>query len=161
VFCLTTSMACRSGSTKSRPGYWPGTRPARLSRRLASAPGVGPLTATAIVAAVGDSRQFKSARHFAARLGLTPRIQASRGKEHIGRISKGYLRTMLIHGARAVVGTAFRIDVRPKAMAEVLLRRWPVNVAATAVAHKTARSLWAMLTRAELYRPRVTVVPAA
>src|ERR1700730_5300606 len=134
------------------------------SRRLASAPGVGPLTATAIVAAVGDGRQFKSARHFAAWLGLTPRIQASGGKEHIGRISKGgdrYLRTMLIHGARAVVGTAFRTDVRPKPWLLELLRPRAVNVAATAVAHKTARSLWAMLTRAELYRPRAAVMVAA
>jgi transposase len=134
------------------------------SRRLATAPGVGPLTATAIVAAVGDGRQFKSARHFAAWLGLTPRIRASGGKEHIGRISKGgdrYLRTMLIHGARAVVGTAFRRDVRPKPWLTELLLRRPVNVAATAVAHKTARSLWAMLTRAELYRPRAAVVAAA
>ena len=134
------------------------------SRRLASAPGVGPLTATAIVAAVGDGKQFKSARHFAAWLGLTPRIKASGGKEHIGRISKGgdrYLRTMLIHGARAVVGTAFRRDVGPRPWLKELLRRRPVNVAATAVAHKTARSLWAMLTRAELYRPRAAVMAAA
>src|SRR6185437_12714473 len=110
------------------------------SQRLASAPGVGPMTASAIVAAVGDGRQFKSARHFAAWLGLTPRIQASGGKEHIGRISKGgdrYLRMMLIHGARAVVGTAFRKDVRPRPWLMELLRRRPVNVAATAVAHKT------------------------
>src|SRR5215212_323857 len=131
------------------------------SRRLASAPGVGPLTATAIVAAVGDGKQFKSARHFAAWLGLTPRIRASGGKEHIGRISKGgdrYLRTMLIHGARAVVGTAFRKDVRPRPWLKELLKRRPVNVAATAVAHKTARSLWAMLTRAEWYRPRAAVM---
>lgn len=134
------------------------------SRRLASAPGVGPLTATAIVAAVGDGRQFKSARHFAAWLGLTPRIQASGGKEHIGRISKGgdrYLRTMLIHGARAVVGTSFRRDVRPRPWLTELLRRRPVNVAATAVAHKTARALWAMLTRAELYRAPAVVAAAA
>jgi transposase len=134
------------------------------SRRLASAPGVGPLTATAIVAAVGDGRQFKSARHFAAWLGLTPRIQASGGKEHIGRISKGgdrYLRTMLIHGARAVVGTAFRKDVRPRPWLTELLRRRPVNVVATAVAHKTARSLWAMLTRAELYRAPAVAAAAA
>jgi transposase len=136
----------------------------QASRRVASAPGVGPLTATAIIAAVGDGRQFKSARHFAAWLGLTPRIQASGGKEHIGRISKGgdrYLRTMLIHGARAVVGTAFRKDVRPKQWLTELLRRRPVNVVATAVAHKTARALWAMLTRDEFYRPRGAVLPAA
>jgi transposase len=71
------------------------------SQRLASAPGVGPMTATAIFAAVGDGRQFLSARHFAAWLGLTPRINASGGKERIGRISKGgdrYIRTLLIHG---------------------------------------------------------------
>ena len=76
------------------------------SQRLATAPGVGPLTATALVAAIGDGAQFQSARHFAAWLGLTPRISASGGREHIGRISKGgdrYLRTLLIHGARAMV----------------------------------------------------------
>lgn len=104
------------------------------------------MTATAIVAAVGDGNQFKSSRHFAAWLGLTPRIQASGRKERIGRISKGgdrYLRTLLIHGARAVVGTAFRKDVRPRRWLAALLDRRPVNVAATAVAHKTARALWA------------------
>ncbi len=80
----------------------------KASQRLATAPGVGPLTATALIAAVGDASQFTSARHFAAWLGLTPRISASGGREHIGRISKGgdrYLRTLLIHGARAMVGT--------------------------------------------------------
>lgn len=134
------------------------------SRRLASAPGVGPITASAIVAAVGDGRQFQSARHFAAWLGLTPRIQASGGKERIGRISKGgdrYLRTLLIHGARAVVGTTFRKDVAPRPWLVALVGRRPINVAATAVAHKTARALWAMLTRAEDYRrPAPRAVPA-
>lgn len=125
------------------------------SQRLASAPGVGPMTATAIMAAVGNGRQFQSARHFAAWLGLTPRIQASGGKERIGRISKGgdrYLRTLLIHGARAVVGTMFRKNVKPRPWLAALVGRRPVNIAATAVAHKTARALWAMLTRAETYR---------
>src|SRR4051794_27781109 len=104
------------------------------SRRLAPVPGVGPLTATAIIAAVGGGKQFKSTRHFAAWLGLTPSIQASGGKERIGRISKGgdrYLRTMLIHGARAVVGTAFREDVGPRLWLKELLKRRPVNIAAT------------------------------
>ena len=134
------------------------------SQRLASAPGVGPMTATALVAAVGDGRQFQSARHFAAWLGLTPRIQASGGKERIGRISKGgdrYLRTLLIHGARAVVGTTFRKDVVPRPWLAALVGRRPVNVAATAVAHKTARALWAMLTRAEMYRRPAVVAAAA
>ena len=134
------------------------------SQRLASAPGVGPMTASAIVAAVGDGRQFQSARHFAAWLGLTPRIKASGGKEHIGRISKGgdrYLRTLLIHGARAVVGTSFRKDVTPRPWLKALIGRRPVNVAATAVAHKTARALWAMLTRAETYRRPAVVAATA
>ena len=134
------------------------------SQRLASAPGVGPMTASAIVAAVGDGRQFQSARHFAAWLGLTPRIRASGDRQRIGRISKGgdrYLRTLLIHGARAVVGTSFRKDVAPRPWLKALIGRRPVNVAATAVAHKTARALWAMLTRAETYRRPAVVAVAA
>jgi transposase len=132
------------------------------SQRLASAPGVGPMTATAIVAAVGDGKHFKSSRHFAAWLGLTPRIRTRGRKESIGRISKGgdrYLRTLPIHGARAVVGTLFGKDVRPRPWLGALTGRRPVNVAATAVAHKTSRALWVMLTRAERYH--APVMPAA
>lgn len=127
------------------------------SRRLASAPGIGPMTATALVAAVGDGRQFRSARHFAAWLGLTPRIQASGGKERIGRISKGgdrYLRTLLIHGARAVVGTTFRKDVAPRPWLAALVGRRPVNVAATALAHKTARAVGDAHPRRDVSPPR-------
>ena len=86
------------------------------SRRLAAIPGVGPLTASALVAAVGECRQFRSARHFAAWLGVTPRMASSGDKRQIGRISKGgdrYLRTLLIHGARAVVGAINRPNLRP------------------------------------------------
>jgi transposase len=75
---------------------------------------------------VGDGRQFQSARHFAAWLGLTPRVHASGGKEHIGRISKGgdrYLRALLIRGARAIVGTSFRKDVPPRPWLKQLLAR--------------------------------------
>ena len=134
------------------------------SLRLASAPGVGPITASAIVAAVGDGRQFQSARHFAAWLGLTPRMHSSGNKERIGRISKGgdrYLRTLLIHGARAVVGTLFRKNLTPRPWLVALAARRPTNVAAVAVAHKTARALWAMLTRAEKYRKPTAAVPIA
>jgi len=151
----------RIGAVEARIIAW--HKSSEVSQRLASAPGVGPMTATALVAAVGDGRQFRSARHFAAWLGLTPRIQASGGKERIGRISKGgdrYLRTLLVHGARAIVGTTFRKDVAPRPWLTALIGRRPVNVAATALAHKTARALWAMLTRAETYR-RPSAVPAA
>jgi transposase len=127
------------------------------SRRLAAIPGVGVLTASALVAAVGDARQFRSARHFAAWLGLTPRMASSGDKQRIGRISKGgdrYLRTLLIHGARAVVGAIKRPNLRPRPWLTPLLARRPIPVAATALAHKTARIVWAMLARSETYRVR-------
>ncbi len=134
------------------------------SQRLASAPGVGPITATAIVAAVGDGKQFKSSRHFAAWLGLTPRIKAVAVRKKFGRISKGgdpYLRTLLIHGARAVVGTTFRNGIAPRPWLKDLVARRPTNGAATAVAHDTARSLWAMMTRSEEYRHHPVQLMAA
>lgn len=153
VFEHIDALTARIHSVEARILAWHKT--SETSRRLASAPGVGPITASAIVASVGDGRQFQSARHFAAWLGLTPRIHASGGKEHIGKISKGgdrYLRALLIHGARAIVGTSFRKDVKPRPWLKQLLARRPVNVAAVAVAHKTARALWAMITREEAYR---------
>lgn len=125
------------------------------SQRLATVPGIGPLTATALVAAVGDASQFASARHFAAWLGLTPRVRASGGRGKLGRITKAgdrYLRTLLIHGARAVVGTLRRPSAVPRPWLTALAARRPVNVAATALAHKTARAVWAMLTRREAWR---------
>jgi hypothetical protein len=79
------------------------------SRRLATIPGVGPITASAIVATVGDATQFNSGRQFAAWLGLVPQQRSSGGKERLGRISKrgdGYIRRLMIHGARAVVEQA-------------------------------------------------------
>jgi transposase len=77
------------------------------SRRLQSVPGLGPITASAIVATVGDPKQFKSGRQFAAWLGLVPQQRSSGGKERLGGISKrgdGYIRRLLVHGARAIVG---------------------------------------------------------
>lgn len=124
------------------------------SQRLATAPGIGPITASALVASVGDARQFRSSRHFAAWLGLTPRMASSGEKQRIGRISKAgdrYLRTLLIHGARAVIGAFMRPNLRPRPWLSPLLARRPVPVAATALAHKTARAVWAMLTRGENY----------
>ncbi len=80
-------------------------RASDLSRRLATIPGVGPITASAIVATVGDASQFRSGRQFAAWLGLVPQQRSSGGKERLGRISKrgdGYIRRLMIHGARAL-----------------------------------------------------------
>ena len=127
------------------------------SQRLAAIPGIGVLTASALVAAIGDGRQFRSARHFAAWLGLTPRMSASGDKQRIGHISKGgdrYLRTLLIHGARAVIAAVNRRNLRPRPWLTPLLARRPIPVAAAALAHKTARIVWAMLLRGEVYRLR-------
>jgi transposase len=130
------------------------THPA--ARRLATIPGVGPVTATALVAAVGDVGRFRSGRHLAAYLGLVPKQHASGGKERLGAISKrgdGYLRTLLTHGARAVVRIG---SAGPKSAAGEwigrLLRRRPVNVVVLAQANKTARIAWAVLAKGEDYR---------
>jgi transposase len=125
------------------------------SRRLAQVPGIGPITATALVAAIGDARAFRSGRHFAAWLGLTPRQNGTGGKMQLGRISKGgdrYLRTLLVLGATAVLRSAKRGDPR-LAWLRALLERKPARLATIAQANKNARIVWAMLTRGEAYRP--------
>jgi transposase len=123
------------------------------ARRLATIPGVGPVTATALMAAIGDIGRFRSGRHLAAYLGLVPLQHSSGGKERLGAISRrgdGYLRTLLTHGARAVVRIArTRQD---DGWLGRLLRRRPVNVVVSAQANKTARIVWAVLTKAEDYR---------
>lgn len=125
------------------------------SRRLAEIPGIGPITASAIVASVGDAATFRSARQFAAWLGLVPQQHSSGGKERLGSISKrgdGYLRRLLIHGARVVLRWR---RVRPgtqSAWLQKLLERRHVNVVTVAMANKMARVVWALLTRGESYR---------
>jgi transposase len=133
------------------------------SQRLASAPGIGPITATALVAAVGDARQFDSARHFAAWRGLTPRVTASGGGEKPGKITKAgdrHLRTLSIPGARALIGTLRRRSALPRPGLAELVERRPVNVAAPALAHETARAVRAMLTRREAWRAPVRTAAA-
>jgi transposase len=86
-------------------------------------------------------------------------MASSGDKQRIGRISKGgdrYLRTLLIHGARAIVGAVNRPNLRPRPWLSPLLARRPIPVAATALAHKTARVVWAMLARDEAYRSAVS-----
>jgi transposase len=126
-----------------------------MARRLATIPGVGPITATALVVAIGDVGRFRSGRHLAAYLGLVPKQHASGGKERLGAISKrgdGYLRTLLTHGARAVVSI---MRSRPEPASDRigrLLQRRPTNVAVMAQVNKTARIAWALLTKGEDYR---------
>lgn len=125
------------------------------SSRLAEIPGVGPVIATALVAKVGNASQFASARHFAAWLGLVPRGSGTGGKIRLGSITKrgdGYLRRLLIHGARSVLRWIGNRADASSAWLSRLLDRRPVNVAVTAYAHKIARVAWAMLRHNETYR---------
>ena len=125
-----------------------------LSRRLATIPGIGPITASAIVATVVDAAQFKSGRQFAAWLGLVPQQRSSGGKERLGGISKrgdGYIRQLLIHGARAVVGWRKRRPIARDPWLNGLLARRPVNVATVAMANKSARIAWALMRNKRQY----------
>ncbi len=130
-------------------------RSSEASLRLAAIPGIGVITATALVATVGDARQFRSARQFAAWLGLVPRQRSSGGKDRLGRISKrgdGYLRRLLVHGARIVLFWSRRKKEMRSDWLEALLARRPTNVVMVAMANKTARVVWAMLSRGETYQ---------
>lgn len=118
------------------------------SQKLARIPGIGPLTATALVASIGDARQFEDGRQFAAWIGLVPRQHSSGGKSTLLGISKRgdvYLRTLLIHGGRAVVRAAERQAHHASSWLAKLLGRRNKNVAAVAVANKNARTVWALL----------------
>jgi len=129
-----------------------------VSQRLASIPGIGVLTATALAATVGEGQDFRNGRQLAAYLGLVPRQASSCGKERLLGISKrgdGYLRSLLIHGARAVI---HHIRRRLKAYqpggnpwVEQLLQRCHVNEVAVALANKMARTAWVLLARNETW----------
>jgi transposase len=115
---------------------------------LQTIPGVGLLTSTALVGFIGDIQRFPSGRHFASYLGLTPREYSSGLKRNLGRISKrgdGYLRTLLIHGARSVLVHARKQQPdRLREWANQLAKTHVQNKAAVAVANKLARIVWAV-----------------
>lgn len=118
---------------------------------LLTIPGIGLITATALVAFIGDIRRFPSGRHLASYLGLTPREFSSGLKRRLGRISKrgdGYLRTLLIHGARSVLVHARKQQPdRLRSWANDLAKTRVHNKAAVAVANKLARIVWAVWTK--------------
>jgi len=129
------------------------------ARRLMAVPGVGPLLASALVAAVPDPRAFRSGRNLAAWVGLVPRQNSSGGKERLGGITKAgdrYLRQMLVVGAMAVIRHAERHGTRRAWLIRLMGRR-PTRVAAVALANKTARTVWAMMTTGESYREPAAV----
>jgi len=130
----------------------------QASQQLATIPGIGIITATALSASVTDPSIFRSGREFAAFLGLVPRQNSSGGKERLGRISKmgdGYLRKLLVVGATSVIRRARTGAVGTAPWIRALLERRPARVVTVAMANKTARIVWAVLTRGDIYRPPV------
>jgi transposase len=129
------------------------------SRRLAEIPGVGVLGATAALATIGDAQVFRSGREFAAWLGLVPRQSGTGGRVRLLGISKRgdpYLRTVLIHGARAVMTHS----KAPPEWARQVAERRPKNVAIVALANKMARTIWALLAHQREYEPLYASRPA-
>ncbi len=125
------------------------------SRKLADIPGIGPITASAIVASVGNAKEFKDGRQMAAWMGLVPRQNSSGGKQTLLGISKRgdvYLRTLLIHGARAVIRFA-QNKAKPDSWLRKIMDRRHKNIAAVALANKNARIVWALLAKNRIFRP--------
>ena len=125
-----------------------------VSQRLAAIPGIGPITAITMALSVNPA-SFKSGRHFAASLGLTPREHSTGGKHRLGRISKAgneRLRQLLVVGAMAVLRFAKPGSKSASGWLLQLLERRPRKVAAVALANQVARVVWAMMARGEVYR---------
>jgi transposase len=126
-----------------------------ICQRLHGILGVGPVTATALYAAVGDGKEFTNGRHLAAWCGLVPRQNSSGGKNTLQGISKRgntYLRTLLIHGARAVLQHATKKTDRFSLWAKALEERRGFNRACVAIANKLARIAWVVMAREEEYK---------
>jgi transposase len=124
------------------------------SLRLAQIPGIGPITATALVASVGDARCFASGRQMAAWIGLVPRQHSSGGKQVLLGISKRgdvYLRSLLIHGARAVISALMKKTVCSTSWLGRLLARRHTNIATVALANRNARIAWALLAHHRMF----------
>jgi error-prone DNA polymerase len=135
------------------------------ARRLATVPGIGPITASLISATVGDNiGAFKSARHFAAWLGLVPRQHSTGGKTRLGRITKTgnkEIRKLLVLGATSMVHRAAQWNSAAGIWISGVLERRPVRLATVALANKMARIAWALMTRKEVYRAKGRVTATA
>jgi transposase len=145
-------LQVRVGSLERELRTW--SRDNQVAKRLQTIPGIGIITASALVASVTDPQQFTSGRQFAAWLGLTPRADSSGGKERLGRISKmgdQYLRRLLVTGMTSRLRW-LRHHPEAQPWAAELLQRKPAKLVAVALANKTARVAWAVMTRGEAYR---------
>jgi transposase len=124
-------------------------------QRIMAIGGVGPITATAMVASIAEAKVFKNGRELAAWLGLVPRQYSTGGKPRLGRITKRgdvYLRTLLVHGARAALTIMARRGDRLALWARALIARRGFKKACVALAAKNARTIWALLAKGEAYR---------
>jgi transposase len=125
-----------------------------VSQRLATIPGIGPITAMTLTLKVPDASVFRSARHFAAWIGLTPRDHSTAGRQRLGRISRQgdeTLRRLLVVGATAVIKVADKPGRASDWLRELLARKAP-KLAAVALANKMARIAWAMMVSGQAYR---------
>ena len=137
-------------------------RQSEASSKLAKVPGIGPITASALVASLGDAKNFENGRQVAAWLGLVPKQHSSGGKQNLLGISKrgdSYLRSLMVHGARAVICHAPK---KPESCGWVngVLSRRHKNVATVALANKNARIVWALLAHDREFRSDYTTVKA-
>ena len=126
-------------------------------QRLSAIPGIGPLTATALVASIGDPKHFKSGRQFAAWLGITPKESSTGGKSRPGKISKrgdGYLRRLLVHGSRSVIRVQKykSVNTRTSLWLKRLMERRHVNVVTVAMANRNARVAWALMAHGSAFQ---------
>jgi error-prone DNA polymerase len=134
------------------------------ARRLATIPGIGPITASLIAATVVDISLFKTARQFAAWLGLVPRQNSTGGKTRLGRITKTgnrEIRKLLVLGATSMVYRADGWNSAVGGWLRNILERRPVRLVTVALANKMARMVWALMTRKEVYRPKGGVAAVA
>ena len=138
-------------------------RQSEASRKLEKIPGIGPITASGLVASIGDARSFENGRQLAAWLGLVPRQHSSGGKSLLLGVSKrgdAYLRTLLIHGARSVIQASER-KLNAQSWLKGLLDRRHKNIAAVALANKNARVIWALLAYDRDYQSRYSLALTA
>jgi transposase len=152
----------RVSEIEARLAKW--HKESKMSRLLATIPGIGIMGATAIAATVSDPSLFRSGREFAAWLGMTPRQNSSGGKERLGRTSKRgdkYIRCLLVAGAVAVLRHTRNRTTKDAAWVRGLLARRPAKVTAVALANKSARIAWAVMARGEGYRSKDEIVQPA
>jgi error-prone DNA polymerase len=144
--------AARDAATALEAAVVAHARQDETARRLATLPGVGPITASLIAATVVAVGRFKSARHFAARLGLVPRLHATAGKARLGRITKAgteEIRTLLARGASSMARRAGRWNSAAGAWLRGVRARRPARLATVALASKMARIAWAVMAHKE------------